>query len=248
MPKSGKVAVTADEIIASLSRSTLPTVIVEGGDDMIVFRKLEEVLERFAVDVLAAEGRNTLLELFDRRGEIRKSEATVFVADKDKWVYASIPAQYVAEELVFTDGYSIENDVFRDGNLFGYMDAAERASFGQELPKVIDCYALGLSRILDNREGKIAIHPNEILEDATQCVHLMRLAHGEEYPSQLRDQIFGNFAKLLRGKTLMGLLMRQLSRAGRVPRHNGQAFLEIVGTNRGPLLNRLFQQVEHVFL
>lgn len=248
MPKSGKVKITASEIIASLSRSALPTIVVEGGDDMIVFRKLESELERFNVDVLAAEGRTTLLEVFSRRAEIDSGQTLAFVADKDWWVSAAVPPEYVSSALVFTDGYSIENDVYRDGNFFGYMTAPERVQFHQDVNTIIDCYALGLSRIISNRSGRIAVHPNEILNDPLRRLQLMSLESGEQYPTQLRDLIAADFGKMLRGKTLMAVLMRQLCSAGRAAKHNSQALMEVVGNNRGPLLNRLFHDVEQIFV
>jgi len=220
---------------------------VEGGDDMIIFRKLEETLQQFNVDVLSAEGRDTLLEVFIRRDEIGGRQKFAFIADKDWWVCASIPTSFISPDLIFTDGYSIENDVYRDGNLFGYMTPAERTRFFQELHKVIGCYALGLSRIMGGRPGRIAMHPNEILDDATRHANFMQLEAGEEYPTQLRDQIAADHGKLLRGKTLMGVLIRQLSARGRVARHNSLSLMEVVSNNRGPLLNRLFNDAERIF-
>ncbi len=214
---------------------------------MMIFRKLEETLQRFGVDVLSAEGRGTLLEVFSRRGEINNGQKLAFIADRDWWVCAAIPEKFVSPALIFTDGYSIENDVYRDGNLFGYMTLAERTRFSQEVDQVINCYALGLSRILNGRSGRISWHPNEVLDDAGRRAGFMQLEGGEVYPDQLRIQVAANFEKLLRGKTLMGVLMRQLSYAGRAARHNAQSLMEVVSNNRGPLLNRLFSEAEQIF-
>ncbi len=127
------------------------------------------------------------------------------------------------------------------------MTPAERTGFSQELDKVIGCYALGLSRIIGGRHGRIAMHPNEILDDAARHGNFMQLKPGEEYPAQLRDQIAADFGKLLRRKTLMGVLIRQLSAKGRVARHNSLSLMEVASNNRGPLLNRLFGEAERIF-
>ena len=215
---------------------------------MIIFRKLEAVLQQLSVDILPADGRSTLLEVFIRRSEIASKQKMAFIADKDWWVCAAIPPQYVSTDLLFTDGYSIENDVYRDGNLYSFMTVGERVKFDQEAAVVVDCYALGVSRIIKNAPGKIAVHPNEILDDPAKRALHMQLAAGEQYPTQLRENIAADFGRLLRGKTLMGLLMRQLSYAGRPARHNVQSLMEVVGNNRGPLLNSLFQQAEAIFV
>jgi hypothetical protein len=247
MAKRGAANISADELVALLKRSSLPTVVVEGGDDIIIFRKLEAALSKYKIDVLPAEGRSTLLEVFRRRAEIQNGQKIAFVADRDWWVCATVPAEFISPELIFTDGYSIENDVFRDGNLYAYLDAGERAQFDRDVNQVVQCFALGISRILNAQTGLISFHPNEILDNAARCAALLQLAVGEAYPAQLRDQILADYPKLLRGKSLMGVLMRQLSRAGRMARHNPRGLMEVIGNNRGPLLSSMFNRVEQIF-
>lgn len=247
MPKSKASGITPDEIVAALKRSSLSTVVVEGDDDIIVYRKLENELAKFDVDVIVAKGRNTLIEVFRRRAEINNGQKIAFIADRDQWVFAAVPEEFLYKELLFTDGYSIENDVYRDGKLHAYMDAAESTQFKNEIDKVIECYALAMSRMLKNQEGRVAVHPNMILDDAMQCAQLLQLEPGETYPTALRNQIAANYERLLRGKTLMGVLMRQLSRPGRPVRHHSKAMMDMVGHHRGPLLNSLFEQAKNIF-
>jgi hypothetical protein len=247
MPLSEKASVSADEIIATLKRSSLPTIIVEGGDDLIVLRRMEVLLTRLNVSVLPAEGRNTVLEIYRRRREIDSGRQLAFVADRDGWVCTSVPEEYVSKDLIFTDGYSIENDIYRDGKFLDYLEGDEVRRFEVDIERVIDCYALGIHRILCGRGGKVAYHPNMILDDANQYTILSRPDEGEEYPNDLRARIVSNYGKLLRGKTLLGILMRQLSRPGRHVRHNSRALMDMVAKNPGQLLNMLFRSVESAF-
>jgi hypothetical protein len=73
------IEMTADEVLSTLNHSALPTVVVEGGDDIIVFRKLEETLAHLGVSVFAARGRNTLLDVFKRRAEITNGQGLLLL-------------------------------------------------------------------------------------------------------------------------------------------------------------------------
>jgi hypothetical protein len=57
-------SISLEEWIALLERSVLPTIIIEGRDDVIVYREFEKKLN---VDVLPVGGRNTILEIFKEK-------------------------------------------------------------------------------------------------------------------------------------------------------------------------------------
>ena len=84
------------------------------------------------------------------------------------------------------------------------MTVGERVKFDQEAAVVVDCYALGVSRIIKNAPGKIAVHPNEILDDPAKRALHMQLAAGEQYPTQLRENIAADFGRLLKGQNANG--------------------------------------------
>ncbi len=103
-----------DVIIQGLQHTSRPTVFVEGKDDMMVFRWIERYLGIMNINFFPCGGRNTLLELFKRRAEFAHLK-TLFIADRDMWVFTQIPEPYVHDCLLFTQGYSIENDLYKDG-------------------------------------------------------------------------------------------------------------------------------------
>lgn len=235
-----------DELIATLKRTSLPTVVTEGKDDVVVLRKLEQVFADFGVSVFPAGGRDKVLAVFDRRSELPADVTFIFIADKDKWIYGSIPTDKVAPELIFTDGYSIENDCYRDGNFESLLTAAERTAFLAELDDFVKWYALALSRHLVDPRNGYDKHPNELFDGPVSFNDHCTCAHSEAYPFALRDAIRGDYGRLLRGKSLMGLILRQLSGRRRRPSHNATAMLEFSATSPGAYLQRIINAVEAV--
>lgn len=243
MAQSREVIVTVDELIATLNHSALPTLVVEGGDDLIVFRRLEDRSQNLKLSVLPGKGRDRVLALFDRKTEI-KNPKVIFAVDRDLWVMMStLPAQYLSSELLVTKGYSIENDAYEDSQAERLLTNDELAKFRAELQIFVRWYALALSRHLCNPACAYKNHPNEILDDANRCAELMELQPGETYPDDLCDRILGNYAELLRGKSLVNLFVRQM-KPGRPVRHNGKALLEIAAARPGANIERLFSAAE----
>ncbi len=101
-----------DEIIAYLNNTDLPTVLVEGKGDQFVYRELQDEIGLLEIDFLPCGGRTALLKIFERKEEFANKKV-IFIADKDLWVFTGIPDEY--EEVFFTLGYSIENDLYKDG-------------------------------------------------------------------------------------------------------------------------------------
>lgn len=245
---SGKDAgITVDELLATLSHSSLPTVIVEGKDDLIVFRRLEQEFASVGLSVFPVGGRNNVLGLFDKKSRLPNMHNLVFIADLDAWVIAGVPTEYQSDRLLFTTGYSIENDIFVDGELEKLLSMDEVEKFSRELSAFIDCYALAFSRYLNDPSQSYDLHPNHVLDNQAERDKLMALAEGEIYPSDLHAQLIENYAKQLRGKSLFALIMRQLSYKGRPVHHNDKPLMEMVAASRGSLLNNFYSQIENIF-
>ena len=71
---------TVDELVSTLCRSRLPTIVVEGKEDMQIFRWMEDLLEVHEADVLGVGGRPNLLAVYDRRSEFAHLRVA-FIAD-----------------------------------------------------------------------------------------------------------------------------------------------------------------------
>ena len=226
---------SVDEIVELLKRTNLPTIIVEGSDDVIVYRHLEDRLSSIGADVLPAAGRDKLLQVFERRDEFISSAKVVFIADRDTWVHTGIPLDYSSDILIFTDGYSIENDAYRDGQLENLLLNRERDEFHEELATFLSWYAIALTRHLNNPIEKIDLHPNQIFQGDGPDAFLS-LRDGESFPDDLCQDLKDNYAKLLRGKSLINLLVRQTTRPGRHPSHKPLTLLEFVAAQPGQYL------------
>lgn len=243
MPKKNKAMPSVEELVSTIKRSSLPTVVIEGSDDVVVFRGLEEVYYDCGLSILPAGGRNNVLQLFSRRNEFLE-KLVVFLVDKDEWVLNEIPAEYVNERLICTDGYSIENDIYVDGGLERLMSPDERVRFREELEVFLRWYALAINRALQPPGGEeYKCHPNVILDDALERERRMILDNGENFPEDLHARISEGYSKILRGKSLMALLTRQLSYKGRPVRHNHLQLMETISCQRGPLINRIYLEV-----
>ncbi|WP_031250420.1 hypothetical protein [Mesorhizobium sp. LNHC221B00] len=224
----------------------MPTLITEGGDDVVVFRDAELEFAALGLAVLPVGGREKLLAIFDRKSEF-EGLSVAFVSDRDLWVFSSIPDNYVQESLIFTCGYSIENDLYSDGNLEKLLSKEEKAAFDKELELFVRWYALAVSRSLAGIAGRIRTHPNHILDDENELRGKLTLAGDEVYPEDLYQMVLGNYVKYVRGKSLLPLLMRHLSYAARPVRHNHRSLLEVASVGRGSLLQSIYDRLAQFF-
>lgn len=244
--KTTNVQPTVEEIIALLKKTDLPTVICEGSNDLFVYRRLEDQLSDLGVSVLPAGGRENVLQIFNRRREIPTSVRVVFVADRDTWVNTTVPTEYNVSELCLTSGYSIENDVIIDGELEKILLNSDMERYKKELKKFLDWYALALSRHLKDKEEPIKNHPKHVL-DPKNYQSLIALRSGEDYPQQLRMLIGCNYQMVVRGKSLLSLLVRNTNNRKEQPKYTDKALLELVAVKPGKLLTKIAKQIEAVF-
>jgi len=243
----GDSSLTVDELFATLSHSFLPTVVVEGNDDLIVFRRLEQEFASVDLSVFPVGGRENVLGLFDKKAMLPNEHNFAFIADLDSWIVTGVPTKYQSDRLLFTTGYSIENDIIVDGALEDYFSKEERHKFSQELSVFTDWYALAFSRFLNDSTQSFDLHPNQVFDNEAKIKELMTLAEGEEYPQDLRLQFIENYKSQIRGKSLFALIMRQLSYKGRPVRHHGKSLMEVVAVARGSLLNTFYARIENIF-
>ena len=99
------------KLVVLFRTSSLPTIVVERGDDVRIYSRWIErrLFGTYRVDVQAVNGKGNLLRLYERRNEFADLPV-VFVANQGIWSFSGIPEGY--EDIIFTRGYSIENDVY----------------------------------------------------------------------------------------------------------------------------------------
>ncbi|AEE49963.1 DUF4435 domain-containing protein [Haliscomenobacter hydrossis] len=218
MPKQ-RPAYSPEEILESLKYSALsgPIVYLEGVDDVKIFRDIAHrkgIFGSFSFEQLGA--RNTLLNLFELY-DIQKAKIKrpiLFFADQDTWVFSGIPAEY--QEIHFTKGYSIENDLFEDGKEFilALLYDIEKERFAQLIESVSEWFAREAKLILNgNSEAAkidlLLLNPSIISPGANGMNEAYQIdATFRADESQLIVQIKQQYTKLLRGKFLFELLQR----------------------------------------
>ena len=238
---------TVDELVSTLRRSKLPTVVVEGRDDMQIFRWMEDLLEAHQVDVFGVGGRPNLLAVYDRKSEFVHLPIA-FIADRDKELFTQLPVGY--EEIIWTQGYSIENDLYAgaDPSLENLMDPQEAAEHRQLLNAIIEWFAFEVEEFLDGRTPEFNHHCNEVVpQGQTEIDNGFRQRRGFRLPnSELLEKIKDAYQLQLRGKLLFQMLVRFLSKSNRRVKHSLQGLYEIAFkmTPFHPLMNRLIQEIE----
>ena len=110
-----------DEVVALLRNSQLPTLVVENYADVRIYSRWIEqhLFGTYRIDVLAANGKGNLLSLYDRKNEFA-GLPIVFVANRGIWLFSGIPEDY--EDIIWTQGYSVENDVYSMGEIENLLD------------------------------------------------------------------------------------------------------------------------------
>lgn len=206
---------TTEELIQVLRRSSLPTVLVEGRCDMSVYRWLEIWDNACQVDVLPCGGRTNLLKIYERRTEFCHIPC-VFVADRDMWIFSNVPTEY--GDVVFTNGYSIENDLMAGCKLFQRLfSEEEKAKFAALCDVLSQWFAFEVERFLANESYEVNLHLNVLIPLGTTTIDVNAL-HPRVFRtpnSRLVSSIRKAFHVKFRGKNLVDLYYRFLGDANR---------------------------------
>jgi len=147
---SNSEVLTAEIIIETLKRSNLNTVLIEGIDDVDVYRTLEDYLELDDISFLECQGRSNLLKVFERRCEL--SDNVLFLCDSDLWIIFGKPTEYNDKQLISTEGYSIENDIYNDGEkiLEKLIKSNEIIKRDEMIKSICEWYAHEVSLVAQN--------------------------------------------------------------------------------------------------
>lgn len=203
--KNQDIRYSVDELIGMLNHSSLPTILVEGIDDVRWYRCFEQEFYGNA-RVFQVGGRSVLLNLYERHHEITSN--VVYVADRDMYVFGRTPRMY--RDIIFTKGYSIENDLLKESMAVQALFAVkDKNRLDKLLPPLAKWFAFCVEEF---KQGK-----SPILTDAPQCVISEKAKQVEirpEYKTRiafhdpdenLERKILLNFDMKFRGKNLSQL-------------------------------------------
>lgn len=239
-------APTADELIALIRKSHLPTVIVEGDDDARVVRWLEEKTGATQMSFLEVGGRTNLLRLHARRRELAPARVT-FLADRDVWVVCGIPAGF--DDLIWTNGYSLENDVFEGSQILNLLDMDELADHADIIAKAAEWYAF---EILEYRAGRPAFVGRSlftVIDSVSRTLKADFLIERQFAPAPIEVAAFleGNYKRMFRGKHLFDAMLLVLSEAGRDPKYSRDQLVDLTLRMRSDdgLINQLISALRN---
>ena len=202
---------TVEQLVGVLRRAQKPNIVVEGDDDVIIYRELAKRIGVLEVVLRPSGGRDKLLQVYERRSEF-SHVPVAFIADQDMWLFSGIDPGY--EDVIWTNGYSIENDLYSDAELERLLDDNETAEHQQILDSISTWFAFAVEEYLAGNAPKLDLHCDEMVPpgktelDAGFCAR-----HGFHTPNAGRvRQIRSAYQLLLRGKQLFQLLVRFLSK------------------------------------
>lgn len=207
-----------EEEIILLLRSSKMTVCLEGIDDKKIFNTIlrhKNLDSKINCQFFKDGGRTILLAAYDLYVQKTRKPANpiLFFADQDTWVFTGIPEKY--EEVNFTKGYSIENDLFEDGQISidQLLYPAEKARLESLIDQISDWFAKEVQLILEGEAEKAKIdvsflNPTILAPEASELHEIYKVSPSTDEEIELSKQIKQNYRQFLRGKFLFELLQR----------------------------------------
>lgn len=241
--------VELNEVIEALKRSNAPTLIVEGRDDYIAFNEFEIENIKWGLTILPVKGRNNVETIIERIGEINHP-ALAFLLDRDCTIFSSPQNHLIKTEIFFTDGYAIENDLIRDGNIMRFLKPKERDPFQTELYALARFFACAAaSHIAGYARYPLSTHPRELFGSGnTLLPSFCTFVTSEEPNLDASYKVTMNEPlRYIKGKSLVALFTRHLSHSNRHSKFSGANLLEIGSAARGPFMTQIENNVVEFF-
>lgn len=200
--------------------------LVEGDDDAAIYRWLENQLGIFSSSILICSGRNALISIYRQR-EAFPNTKVAWLADRDMWLYSAPPADLTG--IIFTTGYSIENDLYEGSEIESLLEAAEQSQHSLLLQVVCRWFAFEILEFRAGRDPQLRHHVREIVDFAAMDLDSsFRARRGYVEPdAAFVAQVLANYKLGLRGKTLMQSLVHYLSDSGRNAKYSHSAVIEM---------------------
>lgn len=224
-------------------------VVVEGVDDIVIYRNLVTLYRSKGIKVIPAGGRDKVLDVFDALNNTSNIDKAIFIVDQDSWIFSGIPNKYHHPRIICTSGYSIENDVYVDKQLEILMQGTDVYTlFQKDLVIYLKWFALAITRFCTDNNAcgeKLDIHPTAFFKNQISIDTYLALKNEEVFPQQAYDDLLVNYALKFRGKCLLSLAVRSLGQRSSEAKYNTNTIMEETAiTGRGTHLNRIFNQVE----
>jgi hypothetical protein len=226
---------TKDEIINSIKRSDYPIILIEGPSDSFIYRKLKARLKNPLISFQPCGGRVTLFAIHDQRHEFRNKKVA-FIADKDLYRFNGIPES--RSDIIFTDGYSIENDIYFNSTIEKFIDDSNASTFHQLKHTVTKWFCFEISKLINQTSApeigapSLSTHINQICPPGNInicCNFASQISYVE--PSQESiNEIIKEYKLDIRGKQLFQILSRAISTGEHMANFSDKQLIEIALT------------------
>ena len=223
---SGKPTLKSDPVVDrfvnDLRNAGLPTVVVEGKNNINLIKKsvkhhrVEESLDVKEVKVMSILRRQRLLSVYERKDEFVHRLPVAFVADREMWLFSGVPACY--PDIICTQGYSFENDLYIDADLELLLEPHEAWRHRQVLNSAIEWFAFEVEEFMAGRsDGYLNFRLSEIIPQGEfKLDERFCQRRGFRQPStELVQRIREGYKFLFPGSLLFEILARFLSVRGR---------------------------------
>lgn len=238
---------SVDEIVSILAHGDTPTLLVEGSDDMQVFGYFEEAFGG-EMRVMQCGGIDSLLQVFHRRIEF-DGKRVAFLADRDLRYYDGVPSE-LSSGIVFTKGYSLENDIICGSGIFKFYNNSDSAHYARVRRELCRWWAFELAERDAGRQAILNYKVQAIITniDTVPCLATDKLG-GRTYiePSTKDvDAIEQDFELGFRGHQLADLHRYLLARKGKQFKAlSGCFLLTLIHQSPSEYVIRIIQQVAH---
>ena len=198
---------------------SVPIFVVEGADDVVIYREIAKhrsLLHRLSIEAVdeSGGGRTRIFQLYNAlSANLERKYHLIFFADQDLYVFGSIPEQY--KGINFTNGYSIENDLFEDGKdlLMQKLLPEERQRFHSIIRNITWWFAFEVTLFLSNASSagyKISLlNPNILpVNGLALSPSFLQERNFDAPPEELAERILEGYSHFLRGKFLFQILVR----------------------------------------
>lgn len=243
---TSKAQLTVQETLGTIKKSSAINIIIEGKDDIIAYRYFEDQLTEETGEMIlliSAGGRDNLLKIFESLRDESALGSCYFICDLDLWVFAGIPKEFRNTRIVTTNGYSIENDIFRDYDIGRLLTAPETVNLNNDLAYYLRWFAASVHKKLTGVDCSTSDHPTSVIDNKKDEVEIENLLSSEVAAKELLALISGDHKRFLRGKSYLALHSKQLNAPKRRPKHSDLSLFEHAVAANGPMLQSLYEDV-----
>jgi hypothetical protein len=169
-----------------------------------------------------------------------------WLADLDMWRFSQPPSDFAG--VIFTTGYSIENDLYAGSQIEALLEEPERQRHRQLLNAICRWFAFEVQEFLAGREPQVGHRVRRVVDFSTMDIHAnFRIIRGYSEPAtEFVNEVLSDYQLRLRGKTLLELLVVLLSDRERKAKHGYAEVIEMCLKlyPNNPQMNRLIAEAK----